>query len=167
MPFDKKKYLLLFVPFLAVLLFLFCESAFFTVSGAKMPFISLIICFVFYFTVFNPKKMNVFFVFLLGFFADFFMMYPLGFHAICLTLTSFVAGFFRRTISHLSFNGQWSVFLALFLGVLILMALLSNLVLSRSLLFSDFLFNLIVMVLCYPFIARMAAFVNLKIGDGR
>ncbi len=167
MPFEKKKCLFLLMPFLSAFLFLFAESSFFQGYGFKMPFVSLIIGFVFYFSVFNPKDLNIFLVFILGFFADFLMIYPLGFHAVCLTLTAFLGGFYRRFISHLSFKGQWGIFTLVFTGVLLVMAMLISLVLNRSISFDDFVYNLMLVLLSYPFMAKLSAFVNLRIKEGK
>ncbi len=159
-----QKYVALLTPFLVLMLFSFLESAFLFQFGLSYPLVSLLFCFVFYFSIFNPQKLNLVFVFLLGIASDFFMAYPLGFQSFALLMGAFLAGFNRRMIMHLSFQKQWAVFLVTLLGVLVLNLLLLRVFLDRTIPFSSFLRGFIFVGVMYPFCAALSAFINQKTG---
>ena len=159
-----QRYIALLTPFLVFLSFSFFESAFLFQFGLMYPVISLLFCFVFYFSVFNPAKLNLVFVFLLGIFSDFFMAYPLGFQSFALLIGSFLAGFNRRIIVHLSFQKQWFIFMLILLGVYLINLLFLRIFLERTISLFDFIIGFTFISLMYPFLAKFAAVINQKTG---
>lgn len=162
----KKKYFSYFVPFLVMMLFAFIEAVFF-VQGQKETFlISFLVCFTFYFSVFNPKNLNILFVFFVGVFSDLLLFFPLGFQSFVLCLTAFLACFYKRSLGSFSFKGQWGVFTLVFTIVFILALSLLNLCLDKTLSPVSFMINYVAIVLAYPFIASLSAYINQKTGAG-
>ncbi len=165
MHFLKKKYLSYFVPFMVMLLGAFLEAVFF-VQGHKETFlISFLVCFTFYFSVFNPKKANILFIFLVGIFSDLLLFFPLGFQSFVLCLTAFFACFYKRSLLLLSFKGQWAVFSAVLLVVFLSALSLLWLCLNKTISPVSFFINYLTLVVSYPFIASFSAFINQKTGD--
>lgn len=160
----KKKYFSYFVPFLVMLLFAFLEAVFF-VQGHKETFlISLLTCFTFYFSVFNPKKLNILFVFLVGIFSDMLLFFPLGFQSYILCFMAFFAVFYQRSLRLFSFKAQWVVFAGVLLFVFLSGLFVLYLTLDKTISTVSFLVNYLTIVLCYPFIASFSAFINKKVG---
>ena len=129
--------------------------------------ISLLTCFTFYFSVFNPKRLNILFIFLVGIFSDMLLFFPLGFQSFILCFTAFFACFFKRSLLSLSFKGQWAVFSGVLLVVSLSALLLLQLTLNKMVSPVSFLINYLVIVLSYPFIASFSAFINQKTGANR
>lgn len=161
----KKHHFTYFLPFLVMLLFAFIEAVFF-VQGHKENFlISILVCFTFYFSVFNPRNLNILFVFLAGLFSDLLLFFPLGFQSFVLCLTAFFACFYSRSILLLSFKGQWAVFGLVFSAVFLMSVLLLHVCLNKSISVFAFFVNYISVLLAYPFIAAFSAYINHKTGD--
>ena len=159
-----QKYVALLTPFIVLMLFSFFESALLLQFGLRYPSVSLLFCFVFYFSIFNPLKLNLIFVFLLGLASDFFMAYPLGFQSFALLVGAFLAGFNRRILLQVSFHKQWVIFIVTLLGICILNLLLLRVFLDRTISFSNFSTEFVFVSLMYPFLAKFAAFINQKTG---
>lgn len=159
-----QKYVAFLTPFLLMVLFSFFESSILFQFALPYPLVSLLICFVFYFSVFNPQKLNLIFVFLLGLISDFFMAYPLGFQSFALLMGAFLAGFNRRVFIHLSFQKQWLAFVGVFLIILVMNVMLLSVFLDRSVSFSLFFKNFMFISIMYPFLAKGAAYINQKTG---
>ena len=157
-----QKYFALLAPFIVLMFFSFFESALLFQFSLPYPLVSLLICFVFYFSIFNPVKLNLIFVFLLGLASDFFMSYPLGFQSFALLVGAFLAGFNRRILFQVSFHKQWAIFVMTLFCVYVLNLLLLKVFLDLTISFSNFLTEFIFISLMYPFLAKLAAFINQK-----
>lgn len=166
MSFLKKKYFSYFMPFLVMLFFAFIEGVFFVQGQRETFLISFLVCFTFYFSVFNQRNLNILFVFLVGLFSDLLLFFPLGFQSFVLCLTAFLAGFYQKSLVSFSFKGQWAAFVLVFSIVFVLSLLLLNLCLNKTILPVSFIVNYLAIVLAYPFIASFSAFINQKTGAG-
>lgn len=164
MRFLKKKYFSYFVPFFVMLFFAFFEAVFFVQGNKDIFLISLLTCFTFYFSVFNPKRLNILFIFVIGVFSDMLLFFPLGFQSFILCLMAFFAYLFKRSLLSLSFKGQWAVFCGVLLVVSLSGLSLLYLTQSKSVSFLLFFVNYLTIVLSYPFIASFCAFINQKTG---
>ena len=160
---SKKCFPFLFV-FLTAILLSLCEASVSIVFAKYFFLVSTLVCFVFYFSVFNPHVLNVVVIFILGLFLDFLLYYPFGFQSIVLLLTSFFARFYRRSIVSLSFCGQWIVFLLVLSVVYLFVEILLFTVSEKSVSVMQFFVNYIFLCVLYPFISCLCAFINRKIG---
>lgn len=159
-----QKYMVLLAPFLLLLTIAFFESALLFSFHKSYPLVSIVFGFVFYFRIFNPDKLNLVLVFLLGVFVDFLMAYPLGFEAIAFLMGAFLVGLNREMLVHLSFMKQWLAFSLILLCVMLINQLVLALFLERGVAFLSFMWDFFGLFLCYPFIAKGTAFINQKIG---
>ena len=118
---------------------------------------------IFYFAIFNPKVLNVFFVFLLGLLTDLITSVPLGFNAFGYVFIFFTANLFQSYLINMAFCQLWLVFGVLFLCTDILGAflffLISGVWVSPGFWFVQYIF----MCLFYPFICRLSGFLNRQI----
>ena len=158
------KYLPRFVPFFTALIIAFLEAVFFIHFKQDIFLISFLMGFIFYFSVFNSKNFNLFFVLFIGFVVDFLLFFPIGFETVLLITMSFFAYFFKRFISSLSFKGQWLIFSIDLAIIFIFAILLFSLSSEIPLPFLSLFLNYISIVIFYPFIASFCAFLNKKTG---
>ena len=128
----------------------------------SVPFVRGIL---FYFSVFNPKALNIFLVFLLGLITDMICSVPLGFYSFGYVFIFFVANFFQSYLLNMIFAQLWIVFslLVFFTDVLwaFLFFLISGIWVSTGFWFVQCLF----VCLSYPVICRLCGFLNRKIRE--
>ena len=160
--FSEKTFWIL-TPFLwGLFLILFCQIPFSLMPyyHQSFPFIAGVI---FYFSVFNPKVLNVFIVFLLGLIADMITSLPLGFNAFGYVLLFFVANLLQSYLINMIFIQQWLVFCLLFFCIDVVWAflffLISGIWVSTGFWFVQYLF----ICISYPLICRFSGFLNHKI----
>ena len=122
---------------------------------------------IFYFSIFNPKALNVFWVFLLGLFADIISSVPLGFNAFGYVFLFFITNLFRSYLINTVFIRLWIVFCILFFCVDVIWAflffLVSDIWVSSGFWFVQYLF----VCLSYPIFCRLYGFLNRKILEVR
>lgn len=160
-----QKYMAFMVPFLLMFGLAFFESALLFSFHKTYPLVSIVFSFVFYFRIFNPYKLNLILVFLLGVLVDFLMAYPLGFEAIAFLMGAFLVGLNRVTLAHLSFVKQWMAFGVILLCVLVISQMILGLFLACSVGFLPFVWDFLGLFLSYPFVAKGAAYINQKTGE--
>jgi len=120
----------------------------------------LVLIVIFYYALFNYKKLNVLVVFLLGLFADFLSMGALGLNAFIYVLMFFMANLLQPYIQNFSFKYLWLFFCVLMLITDIAWAWLGRLTtgiwVSPSFWFVQYVFT----CLCYPIITWFTAKLN-------
>lgn len=160
-----KKAFYFIIPFLGALLFAFIESFSFSFVGYQQSYLSCLLGFIFYFSVFNPSVLNIFFVFILGIISDYLIQAPVGMQAFLFTLIFFLAYFNRRLILMSSFLGQWLAFILvcgiIFISGLILLKIAYGSVSDVQVLLKEYIST----ILFYPFIAWICGFINVKLGQ--
>ena len=87
----------------------------------SFPFVTGLI---FYFAIFNPKALNVFWVFLLGLIMDTITSVPLGFNAFGFVFIFFIANLFQSYLMAMTFLQVWFVYALLFFCTDVLWAFL-------------------------------------------
>ena len=126
----------------------------------SFPFVTGVI---FYFAVFNPKALNVYFVFLLGLLMDMLTTLPLGFYAFGYVFIFFMANLFRSYLINMIFVHLWFVFSVLFFCTDVIWAFLffviSKIWVSTSFWSVQYLF----VCLFYPLLCALSGFLNRKI----
>lgn len=161
---NRKQYFAALGVFFIAVFLCFLEASFSVVFFKNILLVSTLICFVFYFSVFNPQLYNVFFIFLTGLLLDFLLYYPFGFQGCVLLLASFFARFYRRGIVNLPFLAQWGAFLLVFSVVYLFISVLLFSVLGKNVSVEQFLLNYLVVSLLYPFVSAFSALINRKMG---
>ena len=145
----KKKYFTFLyqtVPFIICLLIILLSQ----MMNSRFFFPSLLFIPIFYFAIFSPNFLNVFFVFLMGFFSDLINQVPLGLFSFIFVLLFFVARLNRLFLKDLSFKILWFFFIGCS-TILLLLELFLFTLFEGSVVQTKFLFQqLTVLVLFYP-----------------
>ena len=158
-----KKAFLFSSPFLlGLLLILFSQ-----IPNSLMPYyhqsFPFVICIIFYFAIFNPKVLNIFFVFLLGLIMDMLTTLPLGFYAFGFVFLFFMTTLFQSYLINMVFKQLWVVFSLFFFCSVVIWAFLFFLV-SGTLVSTGFWFvQYLFICLSYPFFCRLSGFLNRQI----
>ena len=128
----------------------------------SFPFITGII---FYFSIFNPKVLNVFLVFLLGVINDVTTSLPLGFYAFGFVLIFFLVSLLRSYFVDMVFTQLWIMFCLIFFCTDVIWAflffLISGIWVSTGFWFVQYLF----VCLFFPFLCRFSGYLNRKIQE--
>lgn len=118
---------------------------------------------IFYFSIFNPKVLNVFLVFLLGLIMDMVTSLPLGFNAFGFVFVYFMVSLFHSYLLNMVFPQLLFVFCVLFLCTDIIWAftffLISGTWVSTGFWFVQYIF----VALSYPLFCRLYGRLNRKI----
>lgn len=118
---------------------------------------------IFYFSIFNPKILNVFLVFLLGLVMDMITILPLGFYTFGFMFIYFMVNLFQSYLLNMVFTQLWLVFILLFFCTdviwVFLFFLISGIWVSTGFWFVQYVF----VCLTYPLFCRFYAFLNRKI----
>ena len=118
---------------------------------------------VFYFSIFNPKVLNIFVVFLLGLLADAITSLPLGFYTFGYLFIFFMTNLFQSYLTNMIFLHLWYIFIFLFFCTDVIWAflffLISGIWVSTGFWFVQCLF----VCLTYPLFCRLYGFLNRKI----
>ena len=134
------------VPSIICLVIIFLSQ----MMNSRFFFPSLLFIPIFYFAIFAPNLLNVFFVFFLGLFSDLINQVPLGLFSFIFVLLFFVARLNRLFLKELSFKILWFFFIGCS-TVLLLLELFLFTLFEGSVVQTKFLFQqLTVLVLFYP-----------------
>lgn len=161
--FSLKKFFWLSSPFLLGLFLIFFSQ----VPTSLMPYyhqsFPFVLGIIFYFSIFNPKVLNVFLVFLLGLITDMLTSLPLGFYAFGYVSMFFMASLLQSYLINMVFIQLWLAFCLFFFCVDVIWAflffLISGIWVSTGFWFVQFLF----VCLFYPLFCRFSGFLNRKI----
>ncbi|MBR6231696.1 MAG: hypothetical protein IKQ99_01190 [Alphaproteobacteria bacterium] len=128
----------------------------------SFPFVVTLI---FYFSIFNPKVLNVFLVFLLGIINDMMTSLPLGFYAFGFVLIFFSISMLRSYLIDMVFTQLWIMFCLIFFCTDVIWAflffLISGIWVSTGFWFVQYLF----VCLFFPFFCRFSGYLNHKIQE--
>ena len=158
-----KKIFWMALPFLLGLLLIFLAQV--PVSlvpyyHQSFPFVAGL---VFYFSIFNPKVLNVFWVFLLGLIMDMITTLPLGFYAFGFVFIYFMTSLFQSYLFNMVFIQLWCVFSILFFCTDVIWTFLfffiSGTWVSASFWFVQYIF----VCLTYPLFCRLYGWLNHRI----
>lgn len=147
---------------LALVLFNMMPFSLTVIYQIPIPFVLIVI---FYFGVFHPAVLNGICVFIIGLFADLLMDSPFGLQAFIYVLLFFTANLNRRYLLSLSFEGLWMSFSLILAFVYLVWYLIFSFISFQLLTVSGFVFQYVVLVLCYPPVSWACGWLNLKIGD--
>ena len=120
---------------------------------------------IFYFAIYNPKCLSSWAVFLLGVFAELLTASPFGVITFCYVLLFFGANFFRKYLLELTFWPLWGVFCLFLICLEGVAYLFVNLLTSQAISFSPIFMSFVVISFSYPFLMRLCAYVDEKIGE--
>ncbi|MBQ4472243.1 MAG: rod shape-determining protein MreD [Alphaproteobacteria bacterium] len=117
---------------------------------------------VFYFSIYNPKVLSVWAVFLLGLFTELFVQSPCGVITFSYVLMYFVGNFFRKYLIELTFIPLWGIFsVGLILLELLTFALIYCLAIHPVSIY-PIAVETVVLVLVYPFLMRFFGHLDRK-----
>ncbi len=120
---------------------------------------------IYYFTIFRPGVLNVFWVFVLGVLADLLMHVPLGVHPLLFITLLFTTALNRRFLASQEFDGQWLGFMLIFFLIIFIRYLSVGVLLGQIPDVSFFFWEYVFVSLCYPLTALLCGYLNRKIGE--
>ena len=110
-----EKKILNILPFLLGLIFILFSQIPFSLFPHYHQSLPLVVGIIFYFSIFNPRLLNVFCVFGLGFISDVITSVPLGFNIFGYVFIFFISNLFYSYLIDMNFKQLWFVFCLLFL----------------------------------------------------
>jgi len=120
------------------------------IPDIRFFFIPLVYIPIFYFSVFRPKILNEYMLFLLGLFADFITDTPFGLYSFLFVLLFFVSRLNRLFLKELSFKSLWVLFIG-FSGFMLLLQMFLFALCESSVVYTKFLFqHFIALVFFFP-----------------
>ena len=158
-----KKVFWMTIPFLLGLFLIFLSQipvSFMPYYHQSFPFVTGLI---FYFSIFNPKILNVFFVFLLGLIMDMITTLPLGFYAFGFVFIYFMANLFQSYLLNMVFIQLWCVFSILFFCTDVIWAFLFFLISDTWVSTGFWCVQFVFVCLTYPLFCRLYGWLNRKI----
>lgn len=161
--FQIKKTVWMSVPFLLGMLMVLLSQvpvSLISYYHQSFPFVTGLI---FYFSVFNPKVLNVFFVFLLGIMMDMLTTLPLGFYAFGFVFIYFIGNLFQSYLLEMFFKQLWIVFSILFFCTDVIWAFLFFLSSGIWVSTGFWLVQFVFVVLSYPLFCKLYGFLNRKV----
>ena len=160
-----KKSFFLSLPFLLAFLCVLLGQSSFSFMPYYHQAFPFVLAIIFYFAIFNPIVMNVFFVFLLGLISDSLSALPLGFSSFVYVFVFFIANLFRSYLFLMPFYQLWIVYAVLLLCSDIIWAFLffmiSGVWVSAGFWFVQYLLT----VLLYPVFCWICGLLNKKIKE--
>ncbi len=158
-----KKNVWMSTPFLLGILMILLGQIPFSLMPYYHQSFPFVVGLIFYFGIFNPHVLNIFFVFLLGLMMDIITTLPLGFYSFGFVFIYFMVSLFQSYLLEMIFTQTWFIFGLLFFCTDVLWAflffLISNAWVSTGFWFVQFVF----VVLTYPLFCRFYGRLNRKI----
>ena len=157
--------------FRRLLPFVFCL---FLILGTRIPFHFLsnypfptewVLIPIFYFSIYHPKCLSSWAVFLLGFFSDLMTQSPFGLMTFSYVLMFFMANFLRKYLVEMNFWALWGIFSVFLLLVLSIEYLLVVLQGSAFIVVYPIFVEFWILVLSYPFLMRFCAYLDQKVRE--
>ena len=151
--------------------FLFCV---FLILCSLVPFyflpyypyaVSWIFVPIFYFSIYNPKCLSAWAVFLLGLILEFFIQSPSGVISFCCVLLFFIANLSRKYLLEMTFKPLWGVFALILLLTLFMEGSLVLLLAQYPVSLKPLLVEFGILVITYPFIMRFCAHLDKRIRE--
>ena len=125
----------------------------------SFPFITGLI---FYFAVFNPKRLNVFFVFLLGLTMDLLSSVALGFYTFGFICLFFMANLSQSYLINMTFKQLWVVYALMLFFTDVIWAFLFFLISGIWVATAFWTVQYVFTALSYPLFCRLYGFLNRK-----
>ena len=128
--------------------------------GSYLQSIPYVLTVIFYFSIFHPSVLNDCMVFVLSVLADMLVQGPFGLIIVTYVSMFFLAHFLRSYLFNLNFFQLWGVFGIFLSGILGIQYLLFCLTVGQWMPFTPHIIGGVVLILTYPFIMRICAFVD-------